>query len=152
MFGILQLEKEYYSDRQLVRLLIEATSTRSVESLQRLSEMRWAELKKMNVEGITGLICEYCICKFQWNQTVGGCKENKGLCLFRSSRGALMTGQRAKLLLMTCQKGKKNNFCYIKRGQNFHRILLIWSTKWSLFTKLFAQMGCKSRDESNDGN
>ena len=66
MFGILQLEKEYYSDRQLVRLLIEATSTRSVESLQRLSEMRWAELKKMNVEGITGLICEYCICKFQY--------------------------------------------------------------------------------------
>ena len=65
MFGILQLEKEYYSDRQLVRLLIEATSTRSVESLQRLSEMRWAELKKMNVDGITGLICEYCICKFQ---------------------------------------------------------------------------------------
>ena len=56
MFGILQLEKEYYSDRQLVRLLIEATSTRSVESLQRLSEMRWAELKKMNVDGITGLI------------------------------------------------------------------------------------------------
>ena len=56
MFGVLQLEKEYYSDRQLVRLLIEATSTRSVESLQRLSEMRWAELKKMNVEGITGLI------------------------------------------------------------------------------------------------
>ena len=31
-------------------------------------------------------------------------------------------------------------------------ILLIWSTKWSLFTKLFAQMGCKSRDESNDAN
>ena len=31
MFGILQLEKEYYSDRLLVRLLIEATSTRSVE-------------------------------------------------------------------------------------------------------------------------
>ena len=25
-----------------------------------------------------------------------------------------------------------------------------WSTKWSLFTKLFAQMGCKSRDESNE--
>ena len=31
-------------------------------------------------------------------------------------------------------------------------ILLIWNTKWSLFTKLFAQMGCKSRDESNDAN
>ena len=27
-------------------------------------------------------------------------------------------------------------------------ILLIWST----ITKLFAQMGCKSRDESNDTN
>ena len=36
------------------------------------------------------------------------------------------------------------NFCV--------RILPIWSTKWSLFTKLFAQMGCKSRDESNDAN
>jgi hypothetical protein len=31
-------------------------------------------------------------------------------------------------------------------------ILTIWSTKWSLFTKLFAQMDCKSRDESNDAN
>jgi len=31
-------------------------------------------------------------------------------------------------------------------------ILLIWSTKWSLFSKLFAKMGCKSRDESNDAN
>jgi len=31
-------------------------------------------------------------------------------------------------------------------------ILLIWSTKWSLFAKLFAQMSCKSRDESNDAN
>ena len=31
-------------------------------------------------------------------------------------------------------------------------ILLIWSTKWSLFTKIFAQMGCKLRDESNDAN
>jgi len=29
-------------------------------------------------------------------------------------------------------------------------ILLIWSTKWSLFIKLFAWMGCKSRDESNE--
>jgi hypothetical protein len=29
-------------------------------------------------------------------------------------------------------------------------ILPIWSTKWSLFAKLFAWMGCKSRDESND--
>ena len=25
-----------------------------------------------------------------------------------------------------------------------------WSTKWSLFTKLFAWMDCKSRDESNE--
>ena len=32
------------------------------------------------------------------------------------------------------------------------RILLIWSTKWNLFTKLFAQMGCKLRDESNNAN
>jgi len=31
-------------------------------------------------------------------------------------------------------------------------ILLIWSTKWSLFTNFFAQMGCKSRDESNDAD
>ena len=29
-------------------------------------------------------------------------------------------------------------------------ILLIWSTKWSLFIKLFAWMGCKSGDESNE--
>ena len=29
-------------------------------------------------------------------------------------------------------------------------ILLIWSTKWNLFTKLFVWMGCKSRDESNE--
>ena len=28
-------------------------------------------------------------------------------------------------------------------------ILLIWSTKWSLFTKFFTQMSCKLRDESN---
>ena len=27
-----------------------------------------------------------------------------------------------------------------------------WSTKWNLFTKLFAQMICKSRDEFNDAN
>jgi hypothetical protein len=47
MFGVLQMEKEYYSDRQLVSLLIEATWTRSVESLQRLSEMKWAELKRI---------------------------------------------------------------------------------------------------------
>ena len=31
-------------------------------------------------------------------------------------------------------------------------ILLIWSTKWSLFTNFFAQMSCKSRDKSNDAN
>ena len=31
-------------------------------------------------------------------------------------------------------------------------ILLIWSNKLILFTKLFAQMGCKSRDKSNDAN
>ena len=29
-------------------------------------------------------------------------------------------------------------------------ILLIWSTKRSLFTKLFAWLGCKSRDASNE--
>ena len=29
-------------------------------------------------------------------------------------------------------------------------ILLIWSTKWSLFINFFAWMGCKSRDESNE--
>jgi len=29
-------------------------------------------------------------------------------------------------------------------------ILLIWSTKWSLFIKLFTWLGCKSRDESNE--
>jgi hypothetical protein len=40
----------------------------------------------------------------------------------------------------------------VKIKKNFEGILLIWSTKWSLFTKLFAQMGCKSRDESNDAN
>ena len=39
-----------------------------------------------------------------------------------------------------------------KRKIFFEWILPIWSTKWSLFTKLFAQMGCKSRDESNDAN
>ena len=27
-----------------------------------------------------------------------------------------------------------------------------WSTKWSIFTELFAQMDCKSQDESNDAN
>ena len=32
------------------------------------------------------------------------------------------------------------------------KILLIWSIKWSLFIKLFVQMGCKSRDKSNDAN
>ena len=31
-------------------------------------------------------------------------------------------------------------------------ILLIWSTKWSLFINFFAQIDCKSRDESNDAN
>ena len=31
-------------------------------------------------------------------------------------------------------------------------ILLIWSIKWSLFTKIFAQMNCKSRDKFNDDN
>ena len=36
--------------------------------------------------------------------------------------------------------------------KNCDRILLIWSTKWSLFTNFFTQMGCKSRDESNDAN
>ena len=37
-----------------------------------------------------------------------------------------------------------------KRKIFFVGILPIWSTKWSLFTKLFAWMGCKSRDESNE--
>ena len=36
--------------------------------------------------------------------------------------------------------------------KNCDGILLIWSTRWSLFTKFFAQMDCKSRDESNDVN
>ena len=40
-----------------------------------------------------------------------------------------------------------------KRKKNFvFRIFLIWSTKWSLFTNFFAQMGSKLRDESNDAN
>ena len=44
--------------------------------------------------------------------------------------------------------GRVQMFC----KKNFDGILLIWSTKWNLFTKLFAQLGCKSRDESNDAN
>ena len=43
--------------------------------------------------------------------------------------------------------------CLVPFCKNAKRCKLsIWSTKWSLFTKLFAQMGCKSRDESNDAN
>ena len=40
----------------------------------------------------------------------------------------------------------------VLQKKNCDEILLIWSTKWSLFTKFFVQMGCKSRDESNDAN
>jgi len=42
--------------------------------------------------------------------------------------------------------------CKCKKKKNCDEILLIWSTKWSLFTNFFAQMGCKSRYESNDAN
>ena len=40
--------------------------------------------------------------------------------------------------------------CFAKK--NCDGILRIWSTKWSLFIKLFIHMGCKSRDGSNDAN
>ena len=43
--------------------------------------------------------------------------------------------------------------CKCKKVVNalkWNGILLIWSTKWSLFIKLFAWMDCKSRDESNE--
>jgi len=39
-----------------------------------------------------------------------------------------------------------------KRKKNITSNILThtWSIKWSLFTKLFSWMGCKSRDESNE--
>ena len=47
-------------------------------------------------------------------------------------------------LVPPCKRKKSVNakFC--------EGILLIWSTKWSLFTKKFSWMGCKSRGDSNE--
>ena len=54
----------------------------------------------------------------------------------------------------TCLHSAREALAVFSSNANFFcdGILLIWSTKWSLFIKLFAQMGCKSRDESNDAN
>ena len=53
---------------------------------------------------------------------------------------------------MSCGNSKTKAVfrCFVKKICD--GILLIWSNKWSLFTKLFAQIGCKSRDKSNDAN
>jgi len=62
------------------------------------------------------------------------------LLLFSTIYRAKCTSQNQKVLF----RWNTNFFC--------DGILLIWSTKWSLFKIFFAQIGRKSRDESNDAN
>ena len=42
------------------------------------------------------------------------------------------------------------NLVNVKKNITSNILTHTWSSKWSIFTKLFAWMGCKSRDESNE--
>jgi len=72
------------------------------------------------------------------------------------SRSCIICVYRVYYYLLSSASSRRQRSCLVpvrcKRNFFCDGILLIWSTKWSLFTKLFAQMCCKSRDESNDTN
>ena len=79
-------------------------------------------------------------------------RRNKTSSFQKRKKGKFWTGLPFQLViirpcLVPTRKRKKTVNAKFCEG-----ILLIWSTKWSLFTNFFVQMGYKSRDESNDAN
>ena len=76
------------------------------------------------------------------------------ICPSSHNANAETGGGKPSLMWKTCRPLKNLlRPCLVPTQKKFcDGILLIWSTKWSLFIKLFAQMGCKSRNESNNTN